>query len=148
MSAALRAANPLDAGAVGAILSGFIDETDWMPRLHSRAQDIGFAGYMIDRGWVQVALLEGRVAGFLAREAQEVHALYVARKVRRKGVGAALLAAAQAEVPALRLWTFQANLDAQAFYGAQGFREVRRTDGRRNDEGLPDIELAWDREVA
>lgn len=148
MSVVLRAATPLDAGAVGAILSGFIDDTHWMPRLHSRAEDIGFAGMMIDRGWVRVALREGAVVGFLAREAGEVHALYVAQAAQRSGVGAALLGAAQAEVDALRLWTFQANADAQAFYAAFGFREVRRSDGSRNDEGLPDIELVWDREAA
>ena len=46
----IRVAHPLDAGAVVRILSEFIDTTDWMPRLHSRAEDLGFAGTMIDRG--------------------------------------------------------------------------------------------------
>ena len=61
----IRVAHPLDAGAVGRILSEFIDTTDWMPRLHSRAEDIGFAGTMIDRGWVRV--FEGdTILGFIA----------------------------------------------------------------------------------
>ncbi|MEM6760913.1 MAG: GNAT family N-acetyltransferase [Pseudomonadota bacterium] len=148
MSVVLRAAGALDAGAVGGILSEFIDETAWMPRLHSRAQDISFAGDMIARGWVQVAITRSGVAGFLARDQAEVHALYVARAARRCGVGAALLTAAQAHARMLRLWTFQANVGAQAFYAAHGFREVQRSDGSRNDEGLPDIELTWEREAA
>ena len=80
----------LDAGAVGRILSEFIDTTDWMPRLHSRAEDIGFAGTMIDRGWVRV--FEGdTILGFIARSDEEVCALYVARAARGQGIGTALL---------------------------------------------------------
>ncbi|MEM8578855.1 MAG: GNAT family N-acetyltransferase [Pseudomonadota bacterium] len=139
---ALRPARPEDALACGAILSAFIDGTDWMPRLHSRAEDIGFCGMMIDRGWVTVA---GQPAqGFLAREDAFIHALYVAPDRQGRGIGKALLDAAKA-APRLELWTFQANLRAQAFYRREGFTEAERTDGARNDEGLPDIRFTWGR---
>ena len=45
-----------------------------MPRLHSRAEDIGFAGTMIDRGWVRV-FEEDTILGFIARSDEEVCAL-------------------------------------------------------------------------
>jgi hypothetical protein len=43
----IRPARDLDAGALGAILSDFMEVTDWMPRLHSRAEDISFAAKLI-----------------------------------------------------------------------------------------------------
>ena len=139
----LRDARPTDAGRVGAILSAFIDDTAWMPRLHSRAEDLSFAGTMIERGWVRVALCAGRVEGFLARDGSEVHALYVDPAARRRGLGRRLLAEAQAAEARLTLSTFVANRAARAFYAWAGFREVARGDGSGNDEGLPDIHLAW-----
>lgn len=139
----LRAARSTDAGTVGAILSEFIDTTPWMPRIHTRAEDVGFAGQMIDNGWVSVAEIAGQVRGFAAREGEEVHALYIAGPVQRTGVGSALLRVCQSQVERLTLWTFQANTGAQAFYERHGFTPVEQTDGARNDEGLPDIRFEW-----
>ena len=144
----LRPARSTDAGKVGGILSEFIDSTDWMPRIHTRAQDIGFAGYMIDRGWVTVAEAGGQVSGFAACEAEQVHALYVAGHARRGGIGSALLSALKTQVKLLRLWTFKANVEAQAFYLRHGFRVVGETAGAGNDEGIPDMRLEWKRETA
>jgi N-acetylglutamate synthase-like GNAT family acetyltransferase len=144
----LRAARSTDAGSVGRIVSEFIDTTDWMPRIHTRAEDIGFAGILIDRGWVTVAEAEGVIAGFVARDGQMLQALYVSAVTRRQGVGSALLSSMQAQSDALALWTFQANTAAQAFYAAHGFVSVEQTDGSRNDEGLPDMRMTWKREAA
>jgi len=139
----LREARPTDAGAVGAILSSFTDATPWMPRIHSRAEDLSFAGRMIDRNWVQVAVRDDGVCGFLARDGAEILALYVRSDARSQGVGAALIRQAQAVRDRLELATFQANLGAQRFYRAQGFVETRRSDGAHNDEGLPDVSFRW-----
>ena len=43
----IRPARDLDVGTLGAILSEFMEVTDWMPRLHSRAEDISFATKLI-----------------------------------------------------------------------------------------------------
>ncbi|WP_415403862.1 GNAT family N-acetyltransferase [Tateyamaria sp. SN3-11] len=142
----LRQARSTDAGKVGAILSAFIDENDWMPRLHTRAEDVGFAAHMIDKGWVTVAESDGQITGFIARDDAFVHALYIAATARGQGCGTALLQGAQGQSDTLDLWSFQANTRAQAFYRKHGFAEVERTDGARNDEGLPDIRLLWKRE--
>ncbi len=144
----LRAARSTDAGTVGGILSEFIDDTDWMPRIHTRAEDIGFAGSLIDRGWVTVSEYANCVTGFLACDGKTVQALYVTAAARRQGVGSALLRHAQTRWAALSLWTFQANTEARAFYAAHGFAEAEHTDGARNDEGLPDVRFEWKRETA
>ena len=141
----LRLATSLDAGAVGAILSEFVDTTPWMPRIHTRAEDLAHAARMIEFGWVTVAQHGDQVVGFMARDSVELNALYVAQIAQNDGVGAALLAQAQAAVEHLDLWTFQANTGAQRFYLRHGFSEVLRTDGANNDEKLPDIQLVWHR---
>lgn len=141
----IRPARPTDAGRTGEILSEFTDATEWLPQVHSRAEHVGFAGTMIDRGWVTVAELGGRVIGFLARDVDTVHALYVGAEARGRGIGAALLQAQQANCNRLELWTFQNNTAAQAFYRRHGFSEAERTGGAGNDEGLPDIRFVWER---
>ena len=139
----LRPAISTDAGSVGAILSEFIDETEWMPRIHTRAQDIGFAGDMIARNWVIVATRDGEIDGFCARDGDEIHALYVRRCARGAGIGTALLRDARHGRGRLALWSFQANDAARRFYASHGFSEVRTTDGAGNDERLPDVRLIW-----
>ncbi len=144
-AAALRPARSTDAGRTGAILSGFIDQTPWMPRVHTRAQDVAFAADMIDRGWVTVAEQGDQVVGFSARDGGTVHALYVDMALRGQGIGGQLLKDMQSREKALSLWTFLANTQAQSFYAQHGFTEVERTDGSGNDEHLPDMRLQWER---
>jgi GNAT superfamily N-acetyltransferase len=84
--------------------------------------------------------------GFLARERDEVLALYLAPEVRGRGVGKALLDAAKERRERLTLWVFQRNAGALRFYAREGFAEVERTDGARNDERLPDVRMVWERE--
>ena len=144
----LRPARDLDAGAVGAILSAFIDQTDWMPRIHTRAEDLAHAAALIRRGWVTVAERDGAVVAFASNDGDDLDALYVCREEQGKGVGSALMDHLKSRREQLELWTFQANQKAQEFYLAHGFKEVRRTDGAENDEGLPDIRYVWRREAA
>lgn len=144
----LRHARSTDAGRVGQILSEFIDFTPWMPRIHTRAEDLAHAGVLIARGWVMVAEIHGRVAGFAACNNGDLNALYVANDWRGQGVGSALIQHLQGDHAEMRLWTFQANTGAQAFYQRHGFFEVTRTNGADNDENLPDIQFEWQREAA
>jgi len=141
----LRSARSTDAGKTGAILSEFIDTNDWMPRIHTRAEDIGFCGMMIDAGDVTVAEVNGVVAGFLAFRGKDLNCLYVAGSAQGQGVGKALLDYAKNATDELELWTFQANSGARRFYAREGFSEVELTDGAGNDESLPDVRLVWER---
>ena len=86
------------------------------------------------------------VLGFAACDGEELDALYVAEAARRQGVGTALLERLKAKRDRLTLWTFQANEGAQRFYRREGFAEVERTNGTRNDEQLPDVRYVWHRE--
>jgi GNAT superfamily N-acetyltransferase len=140
----LRPARSTDAGKLGAILTEAVAANTWKPVLHSGAQDVAHLGQMIDRDWVTVAQVEsGAVAGFIARSGPEVHALYVTGTAQNGGVGTELLRDAMTREAMLELWTFEVNVGAQKFYARHGFVEVERTDGRGNDERLPDIRYLW-----
>lgn len=144
----LRPARSTDAGAVGDILSEFIDTTDWMPRIHTRAEDLAHAGALIQRGWVTVAERDGEVVGFAATDGTDLDALYVSKTARDHGIGSNFIQHFKNTLQQIELWTFQKNVDAQRFYERHGFVEVTRTDGARNDEKLPDIRYVWKREAS
>ena len=87
-------------------------------------------------------------AGYLGLEAaapSEVLHLYVAPVWQRRGVGARLLDAARAAAPpeGLALLCVRRNHGARAFYRRHGFRPIHRRDAAANEEGEPDVRLAW-----
>ncbi|MBC7133267.1 MAG: GNAT family N-acetyltransferase [Roseovarius sp.] len=127
---------------LAAILWAFSRETPWLPRVRSRWADLWTLAVVVRRGWVRVARVGGRIAGFLVRDGSRVHALYVCPRARGQGVGRALLSEAKA-VGALDLWVLVANAPARRFYAAQGFAELEHAQGGGNDEGLPDILMTW-----
>ncbi len=56
------------------------------------------------------------------------------------GIGSVLLEHAFAVLRSpIRLFTFQANAGARRFYERHGFRAIRLTDGRDNEERCPDV---------
>jgi GNAT superfamily N-acetyltransferase len=121
----------------------------YLPDLHTPAEDRAFVR---DRTfarcavWVAASPPSGAmIHGFCAFRDGWVDQLYVDPAFHRQGLGARLLAQAKAAHPALQLWVFQRNLPAIAFYEAQGFHLVRRTDGRDNEEREPDALYAWAR---
>ncbi|MBK0329178.1 GNAT family N-acetyltransferase [Rhodobacteraceae bacterium F11138] len=148
MQATLRPARPLDAGATGDILWRCQREAVWMPRLYSGAETIAFCGSMIERGWMTVALVEGRIVGFLACDGRQIHGLYLSREVWGKGIARMVLDDAKRRADRLILRSFQANARANRFYRRAGFVEVGRGDGSDNDENLPDIAYVWPKENA
>ncbi len=143
----IRSATEADAPAIAAILGGWCRDTAWMPKLHSAAEDLGFARHLITTELTRV-VAKPHVLGFLARKGCEITALYLAPTARGMGHGAALLAEAKSACPELTLCTFQANTAAQRFYARLGFVEIARSDGRNNDEPLPDIRLFWRKDTA
>ncbi len=143
MSLHLRAARSTDAGKLGAMITDAVAANVWKPQVHSGAEDIAHMGELIARGWVTVCERAAQIAGFMARDASKVQSLYVAQDFQGMGIGSALLADAMAQRAELELWTFEANHGAQRFYERHGFREVERTDGAGNEEGLPDIRYVW-----
>ena len=137
MTPRLRAARSADAAAVGAIL--------WRAAAlpYSRAECVACCEAMIARGWVRVARRWGRTLGFIARDGEEVCALYLAGRARGRGTGKLLVDEAKAACPHLWLRCAQANDAAQRFYRREGFVEVGRSDGRDLAENQPDITFVW-----
>ena len=139
-----RAARIDDMKACAAILNRWIDDTAWMPRLHDRADvERHYRQTVFAERDVLVVDYEGAAAFIALSDDHYVTALYADRPMRGRGCGRALLDLAKEKHPdELKLWTFQANTDAQRFYLREGFREIRRTDGD-NEEGLPDMLFEW-----
>ena len=95
--------------------------------------------------WLAVDRL-GNVVGILVLNGSWVEQLYVEPALTGHGIGTGLVALAKRERPSgLRLWTFVSNTGAQRFYERHGFVEVKRTDGRDNEEHAPDVLYAWPR---
>ncbi|MGR3343859.1 MAG: GNAT family N-acetyltransferase [Paracoccaceae bacterium] len=135
-----------DGEAIALILSIWIDETSWMPRIHNREQDQAYGAWLIEVTDVSVARVQGVVIGFLSRQERDIQALYLAPTARGQGVGRRLLELAKEHSDRLGLWTFQANMRARRFYAQNGFVEDQMTDGQGNDEKLPDLHMSWVRD--
>ena len=116
----------------------------FLPDLHS-AQDRRrfFGATVLAEQEVWVAVLEGRLAGFVAHKPGWVDHLAVHPDFQGRGVGRALMARAMEPGQPLQLWTFQRNARARRFYERLGFAPVRLTDGSGNEEREPDVLSAW-----
>jgi GNAT superfamily N-acetyltransferase len=117
----------------------------WLPTLHSDAEDRRhFKERVVGECEVLVVRRDGLAVAFLALGNNMVKDLYVHPEVQRTGIGSALLEVAKRRRPhGLRLWVFQRNHGARAFYARHGFTEVEFTDGAGNEEREPDVLLAW-----
>ena len=141
----IEAAAATDADAVAAVFKAARDAAmPWLPELHGEAEDRRFFAGVIAGSEVLVVRREGHVVAFVALGDELVEHLYVRPDAQRDGLGSALLEAAKGRRPhGLRLWTFERNQGARAFYARHGFTEVRFTDGSGNEEKQPDVLLAW-----
>jgi len=87
--------------------------------------------------------VSNRIVGFCAFREGWVDHLYVHPDFARIGIGRALLNKAKRTNPQLRLWVFQRNERAMAFYSAMGFSCLEQSDGSNNEEREPDALLYW-----
>lgn len=86
----------------------------------------------------------GEPAGILVLEGNLLDQLSVMPSAQGLGVGTALLDHAKVRRPdGLRLWVFVSNEPARAFYARHGFVPIGGSDGVANEEGAPDLLLAW-----
>lgn len=136
----LRPAVLRDAPAIARIMQDWLDDTPWIPDLHSLDETVDFcARTLIARYATTVA--GDPPAGFLSVDPDNtIAALYV--HPTGTGTGTALLRHAQTAYRKLGLWVFEANEGAIRFYQRHGFAETRRSAGD-NAEGLPDIRMEW-----
>lgn len=140
----IQRANAADAGRLAEIFIAARAGMTYLPVLHTDAETRAFIAQLVAEREAWLAALDGVAVGFVVVGEGWVDHLYVDPLAQNAGVGSRLLAHAKARQPqGLRLWVFQANAGAQRFYVRHGFMLERRTDGRDNEEGLPDALYIW-----
>ena len=142
----LRPATAADAGAVADI--DFAAKRAALPFIrwaHSPEEVRAWlADVMIAEGKLVLAEDGGVALGYMGLDEDWVDLLYIHPDHWRRGVGARLIGHAKAQSPTLlRLWCFQRNDAARAFYARQGFVADTFTDGADNEEKEPDVLFVW-----
>jgi putative acetyltransferase len=138
-----------DAGSIAAVFSLSSRLLTFLPMLHTVEEDRRFIENVILKE-CEVIVAEGDpgIVSFLALNGEEIRLLYSHPDFIGSGAGSLLLdVAKKSGVVALELWCFQANERARRFYEERGFRAVRFTDGRDNEEKVPDVRYRWERAV-
>jgi GNAT superfamily N-acetyltransferase len=104
--------------------------------------------HLIPAGCTTVAVVDDLVVGLLAVSkgigCSWIDQLYLLPGWVGRGIGTRLLELARGELaPPIRLYTFQCNQPARAFYERRGFEAVAFGDGSGNEEKCPDILYEW-----
>ena len=148
----IRPARPDDAPALIALLHATFLDT-WAPQMSAeslarwREHDDGPERYVRDKSSdFVVAEVDGALAGMIHWHEGFVHALHVDTRFRRRGIGAALMAEAEAAARAagiarLRLETDTFNQPSQALYRAFGFVEIERYPDTQYDPRITTVLL-------
>ncbi|PKF49647.1 N-acetyltransferase [Enterovibrio nigricans] len=87
------------------------------------------------------------VLGMMAMDKDYISQLYIHPSHQCRGIGSALVELAQENADQLKLYTFEINLPARAFWEKHGFQE-QEIGQHDNEEGLTDILCKWRREPA
>lgn len=118
----------------------------YLPVLHTVGEAVSFfADVVFKKCDVLVAESGDSLVGYCAFRDGWVDHLYVHPDRQNEGLGSAMMARAMAAKGSLHLWVFQKNVAAIRFYRRLGFRLVKTTDGRDNEEREPDALLYWSR---
>ncbi|WP_421710196.1 GNAT family N-acetyltransferase [Algihabitans sp.] len=125
------------------------DALPYLPALHSDAEIRQWiSDVMLRRGGTWIGRLDGRIVGFFALVDDDLEQLYVHPEFYRRGIGSRLLDKAKTlSLRRLRLFTFQRNGRARAFYEAKSFTMIDSSDGSRNEEREPDCFYEWAKDV-
>jgi GNAT superfamily N-acetyltransferase len=142
----LRRARPSDATAVAALhLAARRHAMPYLPELRGDEEVRAWTREtLLPKAEVWIAEIAGEPVGYLALVDDILDHLYVGPDHQGQGVGSRLLAKAKALRPTgLRLYAFQRNRRARAFYEARGFMPVLFSDGAGNEEREPDVLYEW-----
>lgn len=99
---------------------------------------------MLPRGSSYVMEMDGQIVGWVDIHGEWLDQLYCRRGFTGQGLGQQMLDFAKQQAPeGLKLYTFQVNQGARRFYARNGFVEIALGDGSGNEEGAPDVCMAW-----
>ena len=136
----LRPATGSDAAAIATLMRAALGAFDWMPVIHTPAEDLAFIrDIVLPRQQVTVAQVGKEIVGFIAVSSDWVEQLYLDPAWMGQGIGSRLLMDAAGSLPVVKLHCFQSNTGARRFYERHGFQAESFGDGTTNEEGLPDI---------
>ncbi len=144
---ALRAATAADLPALAeAHLAARRAAGDWFPPGAHGDDDVRawVSGWDLTAYDVWLATVGDQVVGYARCTPTWLDDLYVHPDAQGSGVGTALFDLVTTLRPrGFCLWVFESNTPARAFYRSRGCLELERTDGAGNEEGAPDIRVAW-----
>lgn len=141
---AIREGSARDGAAVAAVFGAAWAALRFVPKLHTREEDLAFFSQQLDAGKSFVAESAGTIVGFAIYGPGRLHHIYVHPEHQARGLGSELLARVQASLPGgFDLWTFQPNTAARRFYERHGLSCVEETDGSANEERVPDARYVW-----
>lgn len=126
--------------SAGALIPGYHPDRQTLPHYVALYRD-----EIIPLGDCWGLFEDWELSGFIALLPGWVDHLYVQPALHRRGIATELMVFAQARQDELRLYTFQANAGAKAFYERHGFVIEELTDGDRNEEKMPDMTYLWRR---
>lgn len=153
MQISIRPATQDDAPALAHIFIAARRAMTYLPALHTDDETRRFIAHVTATSEVYVAELalgaRSIPAGFAALslkgEKNVLDHLYMRPDAQDYGAGSALLSHVKTQRPqGFRLWCFQANTGACRFYERHGLTLAQTTDGRDNEEKLPDMLYVWE----
>lgn len=152
MKFTIRRAKASDSAEIAELFIRVRAQMPYLPRLHTDNETRAFIAEVVktDEVWIAEntdAKLD-RITGFAAIHDEPkkiwLDHLYIASTAQGQGHGAALLDKVKTQRPqGFSLWTFQQNTGARRFYERHGLTLARLTDGRDNEEKLPDALYVW-----
>ncbi|PDT02984.1 GNAT family N-acetyltransferase [Rhizobium chutanense] len=118
----------------------------WLPDLHTPEEEEQYwRMHLLPNCTILGAAMGNQLVGVIAYGGDWIEQLYVLPDFQGLGIGARLLGYAMEEMDEIRLWTFQRNIGARAFYERHGFAAEEETDGADNEEKEPDVLYHWRR---
>jgi ribosomal protein S18 acetylase RimI-like enzyme len=140
----IRRADAEDVDAIAAVFRRSFATLEFLPRLHTAAEDRAHLAGVLAEQDVWVAEDDNGVVGFIALEGDLGTFFYVEPEAHKRGLGSALFEHIQRERPdGFTFWVFQANEAARGFYERRGCVPVEFTDGSGNEEKTPDVRYEW-----
>ena len=141
----IRRATPDESDDIAELFERSLATQTYLPRIHTVDEHRAFFAQRLPEDEVWVWDEGGEILGYMIlRRSDELFHLYLEPSQTGRGIGTALLDHAKRERPGgFTLWTFQDNVGARRFYERHGLRAIAFGDGSGNEEGVPDVQYAW-----